>query len=60
MVEIFDWLYVDDHIEGILLALCNGKVGESYCIGGNNEISKQLVLNMFYFGRIETYKNKLC
>ncbi len=45
--NIRDWLYVNDHIEGILLTASKGKVGESYCIGGNNEITnKQLVLKI--------------
>lgn len=35
--NIRDWLYVDDHARGILLAFTNGKIGESYCIGGHNE-----------------------
>lgn len=32
-----DWLHVDDHCRGIGLILRNGKVGESYCIGGSDE-----------------------
>jgi len=35
--NIRDWLYVDDHCRGILAILKNGRVGESYNIGGNNE-----------------------
>lgn len=35
--NIRDWLYVDDHCEAIRLILLNGKVGENYNIGGNNE-----------------------
>lgn len=35
--NIRDWLFVDDHVEGLLLAFQKGKIGESYCIGGNNE-----------------------
>jgi dTDP-glucose 4,6-dehydratase len=36
-LQIRDWLYVDDHNRGIGLVLHNGKVGETYNIGGNNE-----------------------
>lgn len=36
-LQIRDWLYVDDHNRGIGLVLLNGKVGETYNIGGNNE-----------------------
>ena len=35
--NIRDWLYVDDHAKGIILAFEKGKIGESYCIGGHNE-----------------------
>ena len=36
--NVRDWLYVDDHVEGIIEILKKGKVGESYCIGGNNPL----------------------
>lgn len=35
--NIRDWLYVDDHCRAILAILQNGRVGETYNIGGNNE-----------------------
>ena len=35
--NIRDWLYVDDHACGIILAFEQGVIGESYCIGGHNE-----------------------
>ena len=35
--NIRDWLYVDDHCSAIWTVLTNGKVGESYNIGGNCE-----------------------
>jgi len=30
-----DWVYVDDHCRAIDLILTKGKIGETYCIGGN-------------------------
>jgi len=36
-MNIRDWLYVDDHCSAIDSVLHNGKVGEVYNIGGNNE-----------------------
>ncbi len=36
--NIRDWLYVDDHCEGIKAVILRGKIGETYNIGGNNEI----------------------
>lgn len=35
--NIRDWLYVDDHCSAIMTVLKNGKSGEVYNIGGNNE-----------------------
>ena len=35
--QIRDWLFVDDHVKGLLLVALKGKVGETYNIGGNNE-----------------------
>jgi dTDP-glucose 4,6-dehydratase len=36
--QIRDWLYVDDHAEALLCVALNGKNGETYNIGCNNEI----------------------
>jgi dTDP-glucose 4,6-dehydratase len=35
--NIRDWLYVTDHCLGIMTVLAQGRVGETYNIGGNNE-----------------------
>jgi dTDP-glucose 4,6-dehydratase len=35
--NIRDWLYVEDHASAIDLIFHNGKTGETYNIGGNNE-----------------------
>ena len=35
--NIRDWLYVEDHCEGILQVLERGRPGEKYNIGGGNE-----------------------
>ncbi len=35
--QVRDWLYVADHVEALLTLLTKGKVGESYCIGADNE-----------------------
>jgi dTDP-glucose 4,6-dehydratase len=35
--NVRDWLYVEDHCRGILLALSRGRPGEKYNIGGGNE-----------------------
>lgn len=36
-MNIRDWIHVEDHARGVLLAFENGKVGETYCFGGNSE-----------------------
>jgi dTDP-glucose 4,6-dehydratase len=36
--NVRDWLYVDDHCEAIHTIIENGKIGETYNVGGNNEI----------------------
>ncbi len=35
--NIRDWLFVEDHCRGLHLAATKGKIGETYCFGGNNE-----------------------
>ena len=37
--NIRDWLYVEDHAEALLTVLETGKVGETYNVGGNNEMT---------------------
>ena len=36
--NIRDWIFVDDHCDGILSSLLHGKSGQSYNISGNNEL----------------------
>ena len=38
-LQIRDWLYVDDHAEALFKVITKGKIGETYNIGGNNEIT---------------------
>ncbi len=44
--QIRDWLYVDDHNRGIELILNQGRVGETYNIGGNNEQANMSLVNL--------------
>lgn len=37
--NVRDWIHVEDHCQGIYLALTKGKIGETYCLGGNAEKS---------------------
>jgi len=43
--NIRDWLFVEDHVEALYKVILNGKVGESYNIGGNNEKTNLEVVN---------------
>jgi dTDP-glucose 4,6-dehydratase len=36
-LNVRDWIHVEDHCEGIYLALIKGRLGERYCFGGNAE-----------------------
>ena len=44
--NVRDWLYVTDHCSGIYLALKNGKLGETYNIGGRNERENLYIANV--------------
>ncbi|MCK5726758.1 MAG: dTDP-glucose 4,6-dehydratase [Thiotrichaceae bacterium] len=43
--QIRDWLYVDDHNRGIELIINQGRIGETYNIGGNNEQANLSLVN---------------
>ncbi len=43
-LNVRDWLYVEDHISALCLIASNGKIGESYCIGANNEKTNKFVV----------------
>ena len=42
--NVRDWLYVDDHVEALLLAATKGRLGESYCVGGYGERTNHQVV----------------
>lgn len=39
-----DWIYVDDHCDGIMNVLMKGKSGESYNMSANNEIDNLTII----------------
>ena len=41
---IRDWLYVEDHVDALLLVACRGEVGRSYCVGGHGERTNRHVV----------------
>ena len=44
-MHIRDWLFVDDHISALLMVAANGKVSETYCIGGHGEMTNKHIIN---------------
>jgi len=63
--NVRDWLYVEDHIGAIDLIFQKGKLGETYNIGGNNEIKNTEIVHQLiaiadkYLGRPQGYSLKL-
>lgn len=45
-MNVRDWLYVLDHAKGIEKVLLGGKLGETYNIGGNNELTNNKVVKV--------------
>ncbi len=43
--NIRDWLFVEDHIDALLIAVSKGDIGQSYCVGGNGERKNEDVVN---------------
>jgi dTDP-glucose 4,6-dehydratase len=43
--NVRDWMFVADHCDAIRLVLARGKVGETYNIGGRNELKNLDVVN---------------
>lgn len=44
--NIRNWLFVEDHADALFLVICRGNIGETYCIGGNEEYSNLEVVNL--------------
>ena len=52
-LQVRDWIHVDDHNRGVDMILQKGKIGQTYCLGGNAEKTNieitQLILQ--YLGK---------
>lgn len=44
--NVRDWLYVDDHADALLTVIQSGDLGETYNIGGNNEVANIELVHM--------------
>ena len=43
--NVRDWLYVEDHVEALLLAATQGRIGQTYCVGGHGERPNRQVVD---------------
>ena len=69
-LQIRDWLYVDDHVEGLLKVAQKGKVGSTYNLGGNCEKTNiDLIKDILKIlegqlndrlGKIHSFKDLIC
>ncbi len=57
-LQIRDWIYVDDHVTGILKVLTDGTIGQSYNIGSNNELTNIDLVKMICRRLDEKLNNK--
>ena len=44
-LNIRDWIHVDDHCNAVLMALLDGKTGESYNVSANNEVDNLTIVH---------------
>lgn len=42
--QVRDWLYVDDHARALITVALHGRTGETYTIGGHNELTNLAVV----------------
>ncbi|MCK5415985.1 dTDP-glucose 4,6-dehydratase [Candidatus Parcubacteria bacterium] len=62
--NIRDWIHVNDHNEGVDAVIHKGRIGETYCLGGGNELTNMqitmTILDEMGFGeeKIEYIKDR--
>ena len=53
--NVRDWSHVDDHNRGVDFIIKKGKIGETYCLGGNQEQTNleitKLILKLMSYGK---------
>ncbi|OIO20291.1 MAG: dTDP-glucose 4,6-dehydratase [Candidatus Magasanikbacteria bacterium CG_4_9_14_0_2_um_filter_41_10] len=56
-LQVRDWIHVDDHARGVEAILEKGKIGETYCLGGNAEKKNIDIVKLLltYLGKDESY-----
>ena len=60
-LQVRDWLYVEDHVKALYQIILNGKVGETYNIGGNNQIKNIEIVKIIcdYLDNQFKFENKI-
>ena len=60
-LNIRDWIHVDDHSKALDLILHKGKIGETYCVGGDAEKTNLEITNLIlkYFKKGEEMIEKV-
>ena len=55
-LQVRDWIHVDDHARGVEAILQKGKIGETYCLGGNAEKKNIEIVKLLlaYLGKDES------
>ena len=43
-LNVRDWLFVEDHVEALLLVIKKGEIGQCYCIGGYGERTNKYIV----------------
>lgn len=56
-MQVRDWIHVTDHARGIDAILQKGKIGETYCLGGNCEVPNIFIVKKLLelLGKDESY-----
>ena len=56
-INVRDWLFVEDHCRAIDMVLQKGKIGETYCVGGDSEKSNTEIAKILLggLGKDESY-----
>jgi len=44
--NVRDWIHVDDHNRGVEMIIKQGKIGETYCLGGNSQRSNRDIVDL--------------
>ena len=44
--HIRDWIYVEDHIDALIKVALYGRIGDSYCIGSNQEKTNEEIVEL--------------